>query len=352
MNKDKKISDLMRSFPTEELEEIINDTQAPLSGTNIKILAKNKRKENLSSPKEKKNNMENKKRPIKLGIKLIAIVAAIAAMSLSVFAFSQSDMMRSLFGGKNKDIIDNAIVIPVAEESVDGKSMSIQSVLTDGYLTNIIVCVENAAPINIYSEQQSFTVTSNSEMTYWGVNTMDDFSSATKQYFNININSSQSLNNADVTIALNPEIAPITLTTSIQNNLNSAYVTFPQNTFSGEAKLEKLQISPMGFLLNATESQAKGGLPNTVITVVFDDGHTEEIETSFDAVSSDDEYPMMGGGGAIIDPDLENGEFVKMFYGERNQSGQLSLGGEFARIIDINTIKEVVIDGVSYPVTV
>lgn len=348
-NKEEKttyLSFLVSSLPEDEIESIKVTSDLPLS---LDKIAKNAFDKKNEVEQNMNNKHEQKKKPIKLFTKFIASVAIIATLSVTAFAFSQTDMMRSLFGGKDKNLIDTAIITPVEKGEANGITMGIQSVLTDGYITNIIVSIENASTIDIW-ESNVFTVTTNLEMTNYLVQDLENFSTEKLQYFIIQITNAEPINNTDISIELNPTIAPITLNISAVSTLDSKIVVFPANTMQGDATLEKLQISPMGFLLNVKESSTQGGLDDTFITVVFNDGETEEIETSFMAISLEDDHPIMGGGGVIINPDLESGPLVVSFFGERNGNGELSVGGQFSRIINTENIKEIIINGVTYPV--
>lgn len=354
MNKNTKqntqtISDLVSDLPEENLSFISLSSNSPLSNEKIRKLSMEKRRHymaiDMEESMEKRSTVSQKKK----WTKFLAIAAIVATLCMTAFAFNQTDLMKSLFGGKNKNLIDTSIMLPIETGEADGKKMTIQSVLTDGYITNIVVSVENADNIDPY-DHNVFEVTSDNQVGS-KIEKMENFSQGTYQYFHVSVTTSSSIINSNLTISLNSSIAPITLTTKVVSSLDSKTITFPENTTQGTSALKELQISPVGYLLTAYQSDPQKGLPSTNITLVFNDGHTEEIDAYLMDSDPEDNAYEMGGGFAVIEPDLENGPLMKGGVGSYNyENSKISVGGEFSRLIDTSELKEIIIDGISYPV--
>lgn len=347
------ISNLISNLPNTEIEDMqFNNTQTNLSQEKIKQLAMKKREKYME------NIMNNpiKKAPKKFFTQIIVAAVIVSTLSVTAFAFSQSDMMKNLFGGKT-DVIDTVLQTPVQSKQVDGKTMSINSILTDDYVTNIIVSIKGAKKIDenkMAMDENApplFDIKSTNEMKSFGYSKLEKESNKEVQYFRITLTNKNPSNNADITITLSKDIAPITLTTKTTNSLESATINFPENVIQGGVTLDSLHLSPMGFILKSNKNNIKNATPGTDITLVFNDNTTEKLEV--ESYNGDDVFEgnVGEGGGVIIGEDSEIGPLVTSYTCEINDNGAVSQSGEFARIIDTKNIKEVIINDVAYPVS-
>jgi hypothetical protein len=102
-------------------------------------------------------------------------------------------------------------------------------------------------------------------------------------------------------------------------------------------------------LVIGSEKEAKGGLPTAEIYVVMNDGTSEELISvqSFD--SEDDGETISGGGSAIILGPGEKAPLVIGTMGSRNPDGKMVTSGSFSRILNLDEVKAISVDGVEYP---
>ena len=328
-----RITDMASHMP----EEFVNcvepqgdDTVSP-SPDRIKRLALEKRREYLNG---------NEDKPMKkLSFKILLIAAIVGIMSLTAFAaFGGLDYMKSIFGN-SAETLQDAIVTPYATASADGREISLAAMVTDGYVTNLIVSVTGDMPSHT---KDLFTISSNRDMRSTGWSVLEEFTTSAKTRFLVDLVSEQRFDTADITLSLNKEIAPIDLSFQIENKLGNAVIDFPEGAMSEQTQLKELQVSPMGFMLIGRESHAKGGLPATSIKLVYSDGKTENLEVEF--APSDE--TVMGGGGAILGgPETP---LVTSFHGTRNPDGELVISDQFSRILNPDAIQKVIVEGTEY----
>jgi len=306
---------------------------------------------------KRSNYLRKEERPMKkTPIKILLVAAIVAALSFSAFAaFGGIDYMRSLFGD-SIDSIQGQIVTPLVKGSADSRELAVEALVTDGYVTNLIVSLTGDEPAALPPsttespdpyDSQLFLVTYDSPMRSYGWTKLDEFSKPGKICYAIDVISERRFEKANIGIALNKDVADITLALDLENNLGNAVVDFPAGTKFGQTQLMSLQISPMGFMLTGSEDDPQGGLPPTSIQVVFDNKKTETMDVQF---ADGEDRLVGGGGGAIMTGRWEKAPLVTKFHGVRNPDGELVITGQFSRIINPAEIVKVVIDGVEYPV--
>lgn len=316
-----------------DLVEPLGDSAVSPSADRIKALALEKRREFL---------MEKEEKPMKKTIFRIVLVAAlVCAMGATVFAaFGGLDLIKGIFGD-SAESIQGEIVIPRVSASAGGRDMALEALVTDGFVTNMVVSLTGERP----PEQALFQIETDMALRSNGWYVLEDFSAPGKTCYVVDFVSEQRFDTADITLSLNRDIAPIDLTMRVENTLGNAVVQFPQSAMAGQTQLGELQISPMGFLLIGHESDAQGGLPSTGIRLVFSDGGSEDIEVEF--APSDE--TVGGGGGAILVDEGQAAPLVTTFQGARNPDGELVINGQFSRVIHPEKIEKVIVGGVEYP---
>lgn len=322
--------------PEEKLnavEPLGNCSELP-SEERIKQLALQKRRTYM----QRKEEQPMKKVPFRI----ILVAAIVSLMSITAFAaFGGLEFIKGIFGDSAQSI-QNQIVSPQLSASANGREMALEALVTDGFVTNMVVSITGKQPL----ENDLFEVSTGSSLRSNGWYELDEFTKSGKTYYAVMLVSEQRFDTANITLSLNKEVAPIDLSITIENKLGNAVVRFPQSAMSGKTQLKELQISPMGFLLIGHENNAQGGLPATNIRLVFSSGKTEEMEVEF--APSDE--TVSGGGGAIMTDDKKNAPLVTTFDGVRNPDGELVITGQFSRIINPDAIEKIVVDGVEYSV--
>jgi|GEM_PF-7045130 len=311
-----------------------DDSVSP-SFDRIKQLALEKRNQHLNG-KEVKTVKK-----VSFKVILVAAMACLLGIAALAAAFGGLDYITSIFGDSAKSIQDE-IVTPQVQASADGRDLALEAMVTDGFVTNMIVSLTGDQP----SDEYLFTVTADTSIRSTGWYVLEDFTTSGKTFYVVDLVSEQRFDTASITLSLSRNVAPIDLSFQIENQLGNAVVNFPENAMSGQTQLKELQVSPMGFLLICHEENPQGGLPATNIRLRFSDGETEDMEVSF--APSDE--TVGGGGGAILTNGQQNAPLVVIFHGTRNPDGELVISGQFSRIITPAAIENVIIDGVEYSV--
>lgn len=333
---DWRISDMAAHLPEDTLCRVDpqGDPSVSPSALRIKQLALAKRSEYMQK--------ENEDIPVKKASFRVALIAAlICLVSITAFAaFGGLDYIKAIFGD-SAESIENEIVTPQQSVSAQGRDMALEALVTDGYVTNMVVTLTGDTP----PEDSLFAISTDTALRSVNWHPLDAFSAADKTYYVVSFVTETRFDTTDITLSLNPDIAPIDMPIQVQNNLGNAVIEFPEDTMSGETQLMELQVSPMGFLLIAHEQSAQGGLPSTQLQLRFADGRTESIDVEF--APSDE--TVGGGGGAIIGGGGQT-PLVVSFQGTRNPDGELVINGEFSRIINPEHIEGIIVDGVDYPV--
>ena len=324
---------------------------------------------------KRSNYLRKEEKPMKKApLKILLVAAIVVALSFSAFAaFGGIDYLRGIFGD-SIDSIQDQVVTPLVKGSADGREMAVEALVTDGYVTNLIVSLTGDEPVETQPfatksedkviektstmvvsvdeegdpyDSQLFLVTFDSPIRSYGWSKLEAFSMPGKTYYAIDLLSEQRFDKANIGIALNRDVADIALTLEIENNLGNAVVGFPAGAKSGQTRLMGLQISPMGFMLTGSEDNPEGGLPPTSIQVVFANKKIETMDVQF---ADGEGGRVAAGGGAIMTEKWQKGPLVTKFFGVRNPDGEIVITGQFSRIINPAEIVKVVVDGVEYPV--
>lgn len=333
-----KISDMASQIPEDMILSVEpqGDSSVSPSYDRIKSLALQKRKEHLYGKEEKSVKKVSSR------FVLVAVIASL--LSVTVFAtvaLGGLDYMKGIFGSSATSV-QNKIVTPRIKATDNGRSMAVEAMVTDGFVTNMVVSITGNQP----DDKELFTVTSNTGIRSNGWHVLEEFTVPGKTYYAIDLVSKQHFTAADVSLSLNRQVAPISLSVSLENQLGNAVVYFPENAQVQNTELKQLQISPMGLLLICHEKNPQGGLPPTSMLLKLSNGKTEEIEMSFAA----SDRTVGGGGGAVLTDDPKDMPLISTFQGERNPKGELVISGQFSRIINPATIEKVVVGCVEYEV--
>jgi hypothetical protein len=337
-----RISDMASHIPEEMIAPIEPQCGAPpsLSAERIKQLALQKRELYLNEHRNEENAMKKNSLP-KRTVQLALIAALVCMMSVTALAAALGglDLFKGIFGD-SAESIQGEIETPLVSASADGRDMTLEALVTDGFAANMVVSLTGEQPPD--AELFAVTTSMNIRSSSWRV--LEAFSAPGKTYYAVELVGEKRFDNADITLSLNRNVAPIDLSVRVNNRLGNAVVNFPAGASSGETELKELQISPIGFLLIANEENAQGGLPATSVHLIFADGRAEELELAF--APSDER--VGGGGGAVIYDDADLPPLVTRFQGARNPDGELVISGQFSRVIDPAEITRILVDGTEY----
>jgi hypothetical protein len=357
-----KISEMATHIPDEEVLRVnpIGDDSISPSIDRIKQLSFQKREEYLNRKEEK---------PVKKASFSFALVAAMVCLvSITAFAaFGGLELIKDIFGD-SAEIIQNEITTPKAVATVEGREFALEALVTDGFVTNMVVSLTGKSPVESWEAARAneaemtmtfpsggeesavgndlFTLTADTDFRSTGWYPMVNFSTPDKTYFVINAVSAQRFDTAAITLALNAGDTPIELSFEAKNNLGNAVVNFPEGAKASTTTLKQLQVSSMGFMLIGHEDAAAGGLPATHIQLEYNDGKKESMDVEF----SPSDETVSGGGGMVIGGTRESTPLVTTFEGSRNPDGELIVTAQFSRIINPDNIAKVLIDGIEYQI--
>lgn len=272
-----------------------------------------------------------------------ALLGGCGKQTANIVAADGLDYMKNVFGD-SAQILESGIVTIGSATTGQGREMTLEVVATDGLVTNMIVSLTGDVPQKgiepfLFQSENLRPRSIRSKL-------LDDFSGKEKSVYLVELVCEERFDTGELTLLLNEDIAPLSLSFTIENKLNAALVVFPDGTVSGESELRKLQVSPMGFMLDCYEGNAEGGLPSTAFQLLFQDGHTEELHLEF---MPSDETMGFGGGSAILGGAGEL-PLITDYYGTRDSNGGFAITGQFSRVLDVANIEKVVVGELEYSV--
>lgn len=231
-SKKQLISNLVSQMPEELLTHMDYEASHPLSDERIKALALEKRQNHIAKEKEPDMN-KSRKRTLP---KIFLVAAIVCALSITVLASGGLNFFKNLFGG-GSEIIEPAVVTPIVYQEIDDISLSVEAMVTDGYVTNLILALKGAHPAD---EAELFHISSNVDLSSSGWHEMKDFSSKGTTYYNMRLVSLERFETAELKLSLNPDLAPISLDVTLNNQLGNALLQFPSDTTTGTVTLSEM----------------------------------------------------------------------------------------------------------------
>lgn len=365
MNKKVRISDLSTYMDERYYEdlEMENRTDLKPSEKRIEDLVFRKLHETetpashqTETPVRRKNSF-----PKKAG-HILLVAAIVGLFATTVFAAAGGfDYFRSIFGDSAHNV-ENSISNPMSNVRNDDYSMTLESLLTDGYKIDLVVSLEKLSkgafkgalfdePLNLFETElmppPSKTSGQESVGSYT-VRELNEFSTSKKRYYYVELDNMESSLNRTLTLSLNPELADLELETLLEGAAAAKVLTIGQ-TLDGGYTIETIQLSQLGVMVIGKEDQASGGLPAPQIDIVFKDGSHDELISAMSFDSGDGET-VLGGGGVVIGADPSTGPLVTGTMGQRNPDGKVVTTGEFGRAVNLDEVASILVDGTEYPV--
>lgn len=357
MNKNTKISDLCSLLDPEFYEtlDVENTTDLEPSKQRIEDLVFQKlhTEQQTAAPAGKRGHMKKK-----TGIVLL-IAAILCTLATTAFAMSGGlDYFRSIFG----DTADNAgaaIQNPSAAAEDDSYRIGLNSMLTDGYKINLIVSLEplTDAAAKAVSKTETLALfqtslepapsSSASENTAsYTCSELPEFAYKKQRFYHVQLDSLANCTGWTLKLALSDELGGLSLDFKIEGTAAAMEFQIDQ-AIDSSLTVESVQLSPLGVLVIGNETNASGGLPTPEVDLLFKDGSREELISpmSFDA---GDGETVTGGGGAVVGEDPITGPLVIGTHGRRNPDGKVITAGEFGRIIRMDEVESIFVNGVEY----
>ncbi|NLY20189.1 MAG: DUF4179 domain-containing protein [Tissierellia bacterium] len=338
------ISDLIDDLSEETIEKFDFDSVDILSEDRINKLAKEKRKNHL----ENEYTNSNKKKPLS---KVALLVALISLFSITVFAASKINLFQSVFGG-GLEKIESSIVEPVISDTINGVTMNLEAIVSDGRSINIIISLEGINSIydNLTGAKDEGNFANSGGFMLFDLDVefpisrtlmhpLEDLNDTDKKYYYLQFTNFENYKSQEVTISLNPRLAPIVLTTTVDNNLNCIELNLENKLTIESINIEKLQITPISFMLTCYGDKENDNFPYTTIELVFVDDYSETIELE---LLPDYDFKFHG----TTDPTIDS--LVKFLNITRNSDNNITFRGEFSRVIEPKKIEQILINGINY----
>lgn len=359
MDKNIRISSLCSRLDPRYLEDmdVENETDLKPSTERIEDLVFQKMNaETKTAPKAGKRGHMRKKTG-----KILLIAAVFCLLTASVFAMAGGfDYFRSIFGDTARHV-EQDIQSPGITAADDNRQITLESMLTDGYKINLIISLR---ALSQEAKQNTFDyepiLLFNTRITPEGASSgqeaalsctcseLEEFSTENRRLYHLQLDSMDNCTGWNLKVSLPPEMGNLSLEAKVESTTAARQLTIGQD-IDGNLTVETIQISPLGALVIGTEKQAAGGLPAPSVDINFLDGSHEEL-ISLMSFDSGDGETVLGGGGAVISDDPAAGPLVVTAYGMRNPDGKVVLAGEFGRIISLDQVKSISVEGVEYPV--
>jgi hypothetical protein len=362
--------------------DIEPDSGNGLSNKRIRELAFAKLHQQVG-PDSTATNYKSKEKHMKASVKILLVAAIVCAMSLTAFAaFGGMDFFKSIFGD-SAAIAEDQIQFPDASVENDDYRLNVESLLSDGYKTDIIVSLTAKSGARLDYDPMELFITSYIwpsdaeiegaeygfahgngsprreylQMSEEGVvysiayTEMPEFSNKDKKYYHLEMNSLDNTSESEIKISLMEDISPLSVTVSVSDSLTARKdVQVRAEDYADKNYFpETVQLSPMGVLVIGSEKEAKGGLPTAAIYVIMNDGTSEELISAESFDSEDDGKTISGGGSAIILGPGQEAPLVIGTMGSRNPDGKMVTSGSFSRILDLDEVMAISVDGVEYP---
>lgn len=342
-----ELCDLLDSRHFENIEPGIDTTS--FSSERIRELAFAKLREDESvNTYKKESNMKN-------SFKMLLIAAVIFAMSITAFAaFGGIDYFKAIFGDSAENVSDS-IQTPLVSAENDDYRMTVESLLSDGFKTDIIIslALKNGAaitddPIDIFT----WDIIGDEEvyMDSMSCDEMPDFSSENKTFYHMSITSIKNSSNGKIKLTM-VKANDLVVTVDVGSSLTHKEIAVNPGDYADKNfRLETIQLSPMGALIIGNETEQKGSLPQVEVFIKMKDGSTHEVfsHNSFDY--EDDGETIMGGGGLVIPSPWDEVPLVTETMGSRNPENDVVLSASFSRILNLQDVEEVLVDGVAYKI--
>lgn len=302
------------------------------------------------------NNNETKKRSEKKMKKKFPKIAAVAALCLvSATAFAAGgglSYFTAIFGNSANLIADN-IWSPEIETANETYTLTLESMLSDGYKTNMIIGLKSQHGEEMaYDMPFDIDLSNDSEAISISCNEFPDISYENGYLYRLRVETANNIDGETLTIALKENLGDLALTVTVDGVTAAKEITIDA-PITDNYTIETIQLSPLGLLIIGSEDELKGALPVVNIDLLMQDGSKKWLLDRSLIVDLDDGSTVTGGGGAIIagEHDVLGKDIPLATEGNvsRNPDGRVVTNASFGEILDLNQIKAIVINQQEYP---
>ncbi|WP_347489174.1 DUF4179 domain-containing protein [Desulfoscipio sp. XC116] len=297
---------------------------------------------------------QEKRMGMKKNSRVILIAVVLCLFSATALAASGGwEFFKPIFGSSVQNVQDD-VWSPLLADADQTYKMTVESMLSDGYKTNIVVSLENLTgqALNLQAIEVSRLFIPEAEddagsFDAYSCEELPEFAGKAKKYYYLTVSSLRDCTDAPLTISLAETVAPLKVKVKINGSLAAKEIKIDAKPEQEQNYCpETVQLSPLGVLVTGREKQATGGLPTVPVDLLMKDGSSEELlsEMSFD----DGEETVTGGGGAVIVDEGQEPPLVIQTMGERNPDGKVVTTGYFSRILNLNEVRAIRVDGTEY----
>ena len=328
---DEYISQLSSKLSDECVESIELEETSELSSERIRQLAMEKRENSKRGESTKVKSRFSK---------VAAVVALVSVLGVTVYAAGGFDFFKDKFTSGTEHI-EQAIESPGISKTVDGKTMTVESILTDGTTTDIIVSITGVK--EEYIDDLKLNIVDLDSLSWYNYYQLDKYADKEKIYYLLEIKTTEDINNENLTLKLDKRIADIELIIPVNNKLNELVFEFKESTkYKSIMNMEKFRISSIGYSFEASEYKVQDKPETLIVKMIMKNGVTRDIEIPLPY----DEVTYHGGNGIYGSNEEINefGDFVSNLDGENN----FKIDGNFSDVINVNEVEKIVIDGVEY----
>lgn len=332
---DEYISQLSSKLSDECVESIELDETSELSSERIRQLAMEKRENS-----KRGEGVKVKSRFLKLA----AVVALIFVLGVTVYEAGGFDYIINEFTG-DTNYIREAIDEPKLSETINGKTFTVESILTDGFNTHLVVSLDGAGENDYYYglfDNLSLATLGLKHPLTFGIRPIEELSTKIKLYYSVYIHSGNNLDGDNIVLKINENIAPISINVPIEKNVRIIKFDLEDTLVLNYLKLKKFEITPLGFYFEAETDDLNEKEEFLKIDLNYSNGDIETIEVPlvYDRISAKATN--------TIYKDFEKVPLYIDYNGRYTETGKMIIYAGISKIINVNEIEKIVIEGVEY----
>lgn len=314
---------------------------------------------NLMEYSSKPPICKKKKTISKKPFRILLIAAALCLMSVGVFAATGGlSYFQSIFGD-SADNVKNDILSPSISASNEDYKLAVESMLSDGYKTDLVVSLESLKGNKINKDPQNlFSVNYNVDCGSYECTSLSNFDKGNIYYYDIKITSLKNYLSSTLKVTMNGQEKPLKVDVPVEHSTACKTVTVNTAAYKNKRyKPESLELSPLGVMLIGSEekSSEKTSVKIPTMAILMKDGSKQDLELD-DLIGFDAGNVKESGGGVVCDDDgffnifNKSKPLVTESSWDRNPGGKDVVAGYFSRILDLDNVKAILVDGQEYTI--
>lgn len=309
----------------------------------------------IPAPEERSNvRAVKKKMPLRIGL----IAAAVCLLSVTAFAAAGGpDFFKSIFGSSAKTA-ESDIRSPRISASDENYKMTVESLLSDGYKTDLVVSLKSlkgkkitADPFSLFSVSMKGKSPDADDLNY-SCEALDDFSGDGIYYYHIQTDSMSSCL-ASTFVVSEKEEKSLKVEVPVEYSMAVKTVAIPAQKYQNKNyRPEGVQLSSLGVMVIGSEKKEAHEIPNPEVSIQMKDGSKIQLLESnvqSDSGESNSSDAIRAQGEVILDPVLgQQMPLVTEMSAERNPGDKSVVAGYFTRILNLDDVKSILVDNTEY----